>query len=384
MERRKKVFVTGCFDMLHSGHVAFLNEAAEHGDVHVGIGSDETVGRLKGRYPINNQDERKYMLEALRCVTRCTVNAGSGIMDFVGNEDVLSADILFVNEDGHTPEKEEFCRKNNLQYVISKRIPHGDLPPRSTTALKRECNVPFRIDLAGGWLDQPYVAKHHPGAVVTISIEPTIEFNDRSGMASSTRHRAIDLWHTDIPAGDKEKLAKTLFAYENPPGTEIVSGSQDALGIVMPGLNKLHYDGRYWPQSIESVHDEPILGFVEDHLFLLTLEPRVSTFSVLEGTKIDAGGARRLAEATDQCWDAILARDLVQFGKYFTHSFDAQVAMFPHMVDDAIMSVIDRYKSHALGWKLSGAGGGGYLILIAENKIENTIQVKIRRKQGSD
>jgi cytidyltransferase-like protein len=380
MEKRKKVFVTGCFDMLHSGHVAFLEEAALHGDVYVGIGSDETVGRLKGRFPVNNQDERKYMLEALRCVTHCTVNTGSGIMDFAGNEDVLSADILFVNEDGHSPEKEEFCRTHNLQYVISKRIPHVGLPPRSTTALRTECNIPFRIDLAGGWLDQPYVSKHYPGAVLTISIEPTIEFNDRSGMASSTRHRAIDLWHTDIPSGDKEKLAKTLFSYENPPGTEIVSGSQDALGIVLPGLNKLNYAGRYWPETIESVHDEQVLSFIENHLFLLTLEPRDSTFSVLEGTRIDAAGARRLAEATDNCWNAILGNDLVQFGKYFTHSFDAQVAMFPHMIDDSILSVIDRYRPRSLGWKLSGAGGGGYLILISDKPIENTIQIKIRRK----
>lgn len=379
MAERKKVFVTGCFDMLHSGHVAFLMEAATHGDVYVGIGSDETVGRLKGRFPINNQDERKFMLEALRCVTKCSVNSGSGIMDFTENEDALKADILFVNEDGHSPEKEDFCREHGIQYIVSRRIPHGDLPLRSTTSLRTECNIPFRIDLAGGWLDQPYVSKHHPGAVVTISIEPTIEFNDRSGMASSTRRRAIELWHTDIPAGDKEKLAKTLFSFENPPGTEIISGSQDALGIVIPGLNRLDYNGTYWPYKIESILEESVLRFVEDHLFLVTLEPRDSTFSVLDGTRIDAAGAKRLAEATENCWNSILSKDLVQFGKFFTHSFDAQVAMFPNMVDDGIRAVIERYRPRALGWKLSGAGGGGYLILVADKKVENTIQIKIRR-----
>lgn len=379
MERRKKVFVTGCFDMLHSGHVAFLKEAAEHGDVYVGIGSDETVGRLKGRYPINNQDERRFMLEALRYVARCTVNNGTGIMDFVENEDVLTADILFVNEEGHSPEKEDFCRKHDLQYVVSKRIPHGNLPARSTTALRSECNIPFRIDLAGGWLDQPFVSKFFPGPVITISIEPTIEFNDRSGMASSTRRKAIELWHTDIPSGDKEQLAKTLFAYDNPPGTEIISGSQDALGIVLPGLNKLDYNASYWPHTIKTVLEEPVLSFIEDHLFLVTLEPRDSTFSVLEGTRIDESGARRLAEATDGCWRSILARDLLGFGRFFAESFEAQVAMFPHMADHTIRSVIERYRSRAAGWKLSGAGGGGYLILIAEKEIENTIRIHIRR-----
>jgi cytidyltransferase-like protein len=378
-EGRKKVFVTGCFDMLHSGHIAFLEEAAAHGDVYAGIGSDETVSRLKGRYPIYNQDERKYILEALRCVTRCSVNSGGGIMDFVDNEDALKADILFVNEDGHSPEKEEFCRKHNIEYVVSRRKPHGNLPTRSTTALRTECNIPFRIDLAGGWLDQPFVSQHYPGSVLTISIEPTIEFNDRSGMASSTRRRAIELWHTDVPGGDKEKLAKTLFSYENPPGTEIIAGSQDALGIVLSGLNNLHYDGEYWPYKIDSVLEESILRFVEDHLFLVTLEPRESTFSVLENTNLSRGGAKRLAEATDDCWSAILSKNLADFGNSFARSFEAQVAMFPNMADDTIRSIIDQYRSRALGWKLSGAGGGGYLILISQKEIENTIRIKIRR-----
>ncbi len=378
-QKRKKVFVTGCYDMLHSGHVAFLIEAASHGDVYVGIGSDKTVRELKGRYPVNNQDERKYMLESLRCVTKCSVNSGSGIMDFVDDPEALFADVFFVNEDGHSPEKEDFCRKHGIEYVVSRRIPHANLPPRSTTTLRRECKIPYRIDLAGGWLDQPFVSKYCPGSVLTISIEPTVEFNERSGMASSTRNRAIELWQTEIPAGDKEKLAKVLFSYENPPGKKEISGSQDALGIVLPGLNNLHYDGGYWPYRIESVLDEPILRFVEDHLFLITLKPRDSAFSVLDGTRISAEGARRLAEATENCWKAILSKDIINFGKCFSQSFEAQIAMFPNMVDDHILSIIEKCKPEALGWKLSGAGGGGYLILVSDREIEHAIKIKVRR-----
>ena len=76
--RRKKVFVSGCFDMLHSGHVRFLEEAAGYGDVYVAIGSDQTVRELKGRAPVNTQAERKYMLEALKHVKKCFINRGSG------------------------------------------------------------------------------------------------------------------------------------------------------------------------------------------------------------------------------------------------------------------------------------------------------------------
>jgi len=378
-QKIKKIFVTGCFDLLHSGHVAFLTEAAEYGDVYVGIGSDRTVYNLKGRYPVNNQDERKYMLEAFRCVKRCSINSGSGIMDFNDNPDALNADILYVNEDGNSPDKEKFCEEHGIEYIVSKRIPHGTLPVRSTTALRIECNIPFRIDLAGGWLDQPYVSKFIPGAVITISIEPTVEFNDRSGMASSTRRKAIELWHFDIPGGDKEKLAKMLFCYENPPGTGEVSGSQDALGIVLPGVNRLYYENDYWPSKIDSVNDESVLRFIEENLYLITLEPRAKAFSVLDGADPNMEGAKRLSEAADGCWEALLGKDLRQFGKYFTASFEAQVSMFPRMADDNIRSVIDKYRSAACGWKLSGAGGGGYLILVSDKHIPDTLKIKIRR-----
>jgi galactokinase/mevalonate kinase-like predicted kinase len=300
-------------------------------------------------------------------------------MDFVDNNDALSADVFFVNEDGHSPDKEQFCQKHGIEYIVSRRIPHGDLPIRSTTTLRGECIIPYRIDLAGGWLDQPFVSKYYPGSVLTISIEPTLEFNERSGMASSTRKKAIELWHTQIPAGDKEKLAKVLFSYENPPGKQEISGSQDALGVVLPGLNNLRYDGEYWPSKIESVLNESILQFIEDHVFLVTLEPRDNAFSVLDGTRISKEGAMRLALAADNCWDAILTKDAVRFGYHFAQSFEAQIAMFPNMVDDHIQSIIEKYRSDSLGWKLSGAGGGGYLILISNREIEHAIRIKVRR-----
>ncbi|HUI64788.1 MAG TPA: adenylyltransferase/cytidyltransferase family protein, partial [Bacteroidota bacterium] len=197
--KKKTVFVTGCFDLLHSGHVAFLREAAQHGDLIVGIGSDETVRNLKGRYPVYTQQERQYLLEALSCVKKCVINSGGGILDFKDELDTLRPDILFVNEDGNSPDKENLCARKGIEYIVSRRIPHGTLPVRSTTALRTECNIPYRIDLAGGWLDQPFVSRFSPGPVLTISLEPTIEFNDRSGMASSTRRKAVDLWRTDIP-----------------------------------------------------------------------------------------------------------------------------------------------------------------------------------------
>jgi rfaE bifunctional protein nucleotidyltransferase chain/domain len=69
-KEKKIVFTNGCFDLIHSGHITYLTEARALGDIlFVGINSDKSVKQLKGpSRPINNQDERKFILQSLRCV----------------------------------------------------------------------------------------------------------------------------------------------------------------------------------------------------------------------------------------------------------------------------------------------------------------------------
>jgi len=374
----KKVFVSGCYDMLHSGHVAFFEEAAQHGDLYVGIGSDRTIYDLKARYPFNNEQERLYMVKALKAVKDARVNSGSGLLDFVDDLKALQPDIFFVNSDGHSTLKEQLCKELGIEYIVSQRIPHENLPVRSTTALRSECRIPYRIDLAGGWLDQPYVSRLYAGPVLTISIEPDYEFNDRSGMSTSSRKKAIELWKVDIPVGNREQLAKTLFCFENPPGTKYVSGSQDSLGIVLPGLNRLYYDGDYWPSAIDSVLDADILHWLEQHLWLVPLYPRHNDYDVLSGTNLTVEGAKQLSDSSVAAWKAILRKDATAFGKAMQQNFEAQIRMFPHMVTDDILEEFKQYQDHALGWKLSGAGGGGYMIFVSDKPTENAIQIRIR------
>ncbi|MFN2303873.1 MAG: adenylyltransferase/cytidyltransferase family protein [Anaerolineales bacterium] len=375
----KKVFVSGCFDLLHSGHIAFFNQASTYGELYVALGSDQTVYDLKGRAPINSEEERLYMVKSVKCVKDAFISGGSGMLDYLEEFKKLKPDYYVVNSDGHIPEKKALCDQFGVEYIILEREPHEDLTPRSTTALRTIHQIPFRIDLAGGWLDQPWVSEHYPGAVITISIEPTIQFNHRSGMASSTRRAAIDLWGPRIPPGDPEKLAKILFCYDNPPGTKVISGSQDSIGLVFPGLAKAHYQGEYWPSSIEHMTDEGSLRFVENSLYLITLGPRHSEFDVLENTRIGEAGARALSIAADECWDAIKSKDVKTFGETIRKAFEAQIAMFPNMMNSTVKGLIEKYKEIALGWKLSGAGGGGYLILVADQPIKNSVRVVARR-----
>jgi cytidyltransferase-like protein len=381
VNNRKKVFVSGCFDILHSGHIAFLKEASQYGDLYVGLGSDKTIFDLKGRKTINSEDERFYMIEALSCVHNVKINKGSGILDFLEDMKALEPDIFIVNEDGHTPEKEQICKDLGIEYTVLKRIPYANLPVRSTTSLRKETPIPYRIDLAGTWIDQPYVSNFYPGWAITASIEPTIEFNERSGMATSTRKKAIELWNDSLPLENPEKLAKILFRYDNDPGTKDVSGSQDSIGITMPGINRFYYDkGSYWPSKFETISDPAIIKWLEERLYMVTLWPRPADFVVLENTNISTDNVKRLTKAAETTWNGLIRRDIETFVRGFSSSFGSQVRMFPKMMNDRIAKVIDSHRDKALAWKLSGAGGGGYLILISEKEIANAIKVKIRIK----
>ena len=67
---KKLVFTNGCFDILHRGHIEYLNEAKELGDkLIIGVNSDNSVKRLKGESrPLNNELDRAYILDNLKCV----------------------------------------------------------------------------------------------------------------------------------------------------------------------------------------------------------------------------------------------------------------------------------------------------------------------------
>ncbi len=72
---KKIVFTNGCFDILHAGHVRYLEEARSYGDVLiVGVNSDTSVKRLKGSdRPVNNQADRAFILSALGCVNHVVI-----------------------------------------------------------------------------------------------------------------------------------------------------------------------------------------------------------------------------------------------------------------------------------------------------------------------
>lgn len=388
----KKVFVSGCYDMLHSGHVAFFKTAAEYGDLYVSIGSDETITGIKGRRPVYNEQERLYMVRAVRYVKEAYIGGGEGMLDFLDVLDHVQPDIFVVNEDGDRDSKRQLCKERGIEYIVLNRTPDAGLTARSTTSLRREtpCLLPTRLDLAGTWIDQPYVSCVAPGWALTISLEPSFEIPERCGLSTSTRNAIKKIWPYQLPQMDPATIAKLAFCFENEPkeGGHI-SGAQDAIGICMPGLVRHFYDHDYWPKCIESCHDEDILSWLEHHLCMRLMFPRRDGCSVVEKKNIALEKVLCLTQAAEDCWSAIMAKDFEAFADAFQRSFEAQIAMFPGMMQPGVQEFIDTYKDipEVWAWKMAGAGGGGFLVLVVENadtfigSHSEFIPIKIRRKE---
>ncbi len=409
----KKVFVSGCFDLLHAGHIQFFKTAAQYGDLHVSIGNDENLKYLKNKTPVYGQEERLFMIKSLSCVKDAFIAKGMGVLDFLDEIETLKPDYFVVNEDGHSEQKQKVIEDLGIDYIVLKREPAESLPARSSTALRRflqeshsdsangsgsTSRIPYRIDICGGWLDQPFVSKHCSGSVITFPIyglpyefrdklfnfKDTVEFSHRSGMASSTRKDAIELWGNNIGYGEPQKLAKILFRYNNPPGSEHVSGAQDTIGIVIPGITKSFYVGEYWPQQMDTINDGEVVEFVEKHICLLPLQPRIYGYNPLTEDNITVEGAAELARAARATWQAIKNRDLESLGRGVTDGFKAQITMFPRMADEYVLEfiseMVQKNRDNIAGYKLSGAGGGGYLICVVRELMPNSIVIKIPRK----
>ena len=376
--KENKVLVSGCYDLMHAGHIAFFKTAAQFGKLFVSVGADENVRLLKGKAPYFTQEERVYMVNSIRYVENAFVASGFGMLDFEPDMKRIKPDVFVVNGDGHTPDKEALCKKLGIEYKILERIPESGLPARASSTTKQELQFPYRICIAGGWMDQPWVSAICPGSVVVAQLWPTIEFNDRSGMATSSRKVAVEVWGNKLPDGNPLNNAKMLFGAENPPGSNYISGSQDHIGLLNPGISRLYYKGKYWPDQIDSTRDKDICDWLSNVLHLIPLEPRPVGYDPIKIKNLTKDNVKELGDAGEQCWKSILQKDAAGLGQSMTKTFLIWKKLLPYTVPDYVMKEMEtKYFPNYLGAITSGSGGG-YVVVASEKEIAGSLKIKVR------
>jgi len=376
--KSKKVLVSGCYDLIHGGHVAFFKTAASYGSLLVSLGRDENLFKLKGKRPVFSEQERLYIVRSIRYVDDAFLASGDGILDFEPDLRKIKPDIFLVNSDGHTFEKEKLCKELGIEYIVLERIPEPGLPARSSSATKREMRFPYRLCLAGGWIDQPWVSKVSPGSVVVAQLWPTLDFDNRSGLATSSREVGIKLWGNRYPEGDPVENAKLLFGAENPPGKEYISGSQDHLGLLLPGINRLWYEGGYWPEKIDSTSDKGTCEWLSEVLWMVKLNPRPAGYDPLKEMHLEKNFVKELGDAGTLCWEGVKNKDIRSLGRGMTETYLAWKKILPMTVPDDILKEMETKYFPCFPGAITSGSGGGYVIVASEKKVEGAIKIKIR------
>ena len=250
--------------------------------------------------------------------------------------------------------------------------------------------IPYRLALAGGWIDQPFISRHNPeppGSMVVVSLEPRTAFMDRSGFATSTRATAARLWGESLPQRDPAALVRELYAEEN-KGRSDPSGSQDMAGLVYPGVSRLDYDfrveGGVFPAHIESTTAQAIAAWLEKVVWLIPVAPRPDGYDPLGIKNLDPQWIRWLGESGKDCYDAILTRNVVALGASLNRCMACWEAILPQTVrhqalQTDLKSMLNDYQSWHPGAMYSGCGGG-YLIVVSETKFRHGLKIKVRTK----
>jgi len=249
-------------------------------------------------------------------------------------------------------------------------------------------SIPYRLQLAGGWIDQPFVSRHNPeppGSMVVVQIEPNFRPMDRSGLASGTRVIAARLWRGRLPNRPPAELVRELYEAEN-KGKAEPSGSQDMIGLVYPGINRLDYDfsanGGVFPSHIESLTAARIARWLERVLHILPVEPRPVGYSPLGRKHLDPKWIARLGQSGRDCFDAIRRMDVRGLGASLNLNMQCWATLLPHVLRHPLFqldlaALLKAYQRCYAGAMYSGCGGG-YLIVASDEPVPGAFKVKVR------
>lgn len=248
--------------------------------------------------------------------------------------------------------------------------------------------IPNRLQLAGGWIDQPFVSRHNPqppGSMVVVQIEPDFRPMDRSGIASGTRAIAMKLWKGKLPNRPLAELVRELYEAEN-KGKAEPSGSQDMIGLIYPGVNRLDYDYKIqdgvFPSHVESCNSPKVARWLSKVLHLIPVEPRPDGYSPLGIKNLKPTWVAKLGRSGQDCYHAIVKMDATALGASLNLNMKCWETLLPQVVRHPLlrvelMPILKEYQQQYLGAMYSGCGGG-YLIVVSEKPVPGAFQVNVR------
>ena len=248
--------------------------------------------------------------------------------------------------------------------------------------------IPYRLALAGGWIDQPFVSRFNPappGSMVVVSIAPQFRFMERSGMATGTRAIALRLWKRNLPKRAPAKLVRELYRAEN-KGKSNPSGSQDMIGLVYPGIHRLDYDftanGGVFPSRIQTIHDRKAERWLERVIHLLPVAPRPAGYSPLGKKNLEPEWIARLGRSGKNCFDAIQAKNVGALGAAMNECMKCWEAILPCTLHHPKLTVdlaglLRAYQALYPGAMYTGCGGG-YLLVASLAPVPGAFNLKIR------
>lgn len=249
-------------------------------------------------------------------------------------------------------------------------------------------SIPNRLQLAGGWIDQPFVSRLNPkppGSMVVVALEPTFRVMDRAGCASGTRAIATRLWKGKLPNRPPEELVRELYDEEN-RGKAEPSGSQDMIGLVYPGISRLDYEfgvhGGVFPSRIESINNARVGRWLERVLNVIAVEPRPEGYNPLGEKNLDPKWIARLGQSGKDCFDSIRWMDLDGFGASLNETMLCWEKLLPHVVKHPLIrfdlkGMLKSYQRRYPGAMFSGCGGG-YLFVVSDEPVPGAFKVSVR------
>ncbi len=349
----KRVFVSGCYDIIHAGHVQFFSEARSQGDhLTVSFASADVLWLHKQRRSSLPDEHKQALLAALSMVDAVVVGRGveEGI-DFREDFLRLRPDILAVTEDDkYGALKRELCAQVGAQYLVLPKTPPLFQPVSTTEIVKfirAPQEAPLRVDFAGGWLDVPRFAR--TGAfVVNCTISPTVSLRS---------------WPYERNAGLGGSAAWAMLNGRDGVTAELGLGVgwQDPAVVAESGLCVWKSGPR---PVLEIKHNA---DFLRGRMALYWTGQQHSTPGVVDQPRDYEGIARAGALARDGVWQ----QSLEQLAKGVSASYQVQRSegMLPLPLDLAYTANTSLAQYRPLAWKYCGGGFGGYALYLFPDRI---------------